>query len=229
MRNHLNVTLAESSADYSVLFREMFCVAAHSLATSLTVPIETLGVLDDKIIDTGMQRSKRQKGAASGLTLPDTHQFGRGQFVFLVKHASRSEAEHLQSSGYRFAEQNNVIGTVSRAMQIEPEYAGAQIRRMNDYYGPQYTFAPGVHVGFFGMRPNVQKGFNVVVKENQSYSIPSSQLPFDSLTPAQEEFLMQYVGKGVETILKELRAPQPVSPDFDMQRFRYFICMFFLH
>jgi hypothetical protein len=147
----------------------------------------------------------------------------------LVKHASRIEAAHLASAGYRFAELNNVFGTISRALQVDKHDVENQLGRMRGYHGPQHAFKPGVHIGFFGMRPNVQKGFNVVVREDSTHVIPSVQLPIKSVDAAQlakQEFIMQYMGKGVNTILKELRAPA-TSIDLDIEPFRYSISWIF--
>jgi len=225
MRSHLKATVAESSADYSLLFREMYCTTAQSLADSLSLSIENLGVSYDQILETGIQSSQRTRIIHASGTTANGHQFGRGQFVFLVKHASRTEAAQLSSSGYRFADPSNVVGTVSRAMQVDRADVERHVARMHDYYGPQSAFKPGVHIGFFGMRPNIQRGFNVVVKENQTHEIPSTPLPVKCLDAAQDEFVMQYIGKNVDTIIKELRAPEDFSPDFDMQTFRYFLQM----
>ena len=91
---------------------------------------------------------------------------------------------------------------------------------MLEHYGPQSTFRPGVHVGFFGMRPNVQRGFNVVVYEKQTHTIPSTQLPLQSLDDYQKAFVLSFSGKRVEDILKELRFSHTPRMDYDMQTFK---------
>jgi len=224
MRSHLKDTVAEISADYSLLFREMFCVSAQALADSMSLPLENLGIAYDQILETGVVRSRRQRQVSSTSTTRSLNlSYGRGQFLFLVKHASKSEVSHLMSSGYRFTEPNNVVGLIARAMQITRTEADTQLKKMRDYYGPQSAFSSGVHIGFFGMRPNVQKGFNVVVRDDQSHVIPSLQLPITHLTEEQKDFMMSFAGKSVEEILNELRVPQAHKLDYDMLAFRYYV------
>jgi hypothetical protein len=220
MRSHLRATVAENTVDYSLLFREMFCVAAQSLADSMSLPLEHLGVAYDQILETGIIRRQ------GSLTLrhssqPTVAMFGRGQFLFLVKHATKSEASHFTSTGFRFGMPSAVIGPIARAMQIDRLEVQHQLGKMVGYHGSQNTFRPGVHIGFFGMRPNIQRGFNVVVNERQTHSIPSLQLPIASLDDQQKAFVMSFSGKSVEEILTELRIPQTPRMDYDLQTFRY--------
>lgn len=222
MRNHLKANVGESSADYSLLFREMFCVTAQALADSMSLPLERLGVAYDQILETGIKQQRSR--SLSGRTSPVTSSFGRGQFLFLVKHASRAETAHFLSSGYRFADPVHIVGNVARAMQIDRTEAERQLGKMRRYNGPSDTFEPGVHLAFFGMRPNVLKGFNVVVPENRPHVIPSMQLPVNVLDDEQKPFVMSFGGRTVDQVLQELRLPQ-TSPahrlNYDMQTFRY--------
>lgn len=222
MRNHLKANVGESSADYSLLFREMFCVTAQALADSMSLPLERLGITYDQILETGIkqQRSRSLSGRMSSITTS----FGRGQFLFLVKHASRAETAHFLSLGYRFADPVHIVGNVARAMQIDRTDAESHLKKMSRYNGPSDTFEPGVHLAFFGMRPNVRKGFNVMVPENRSHVIPSMQLPVDVLDDEQKPFVMSFVGKTVDQVLQELRVPQTHQVhklNYDMQTFRY--------
>ncbi len=226
MRSHLRATLAETTVDYSLLFREMFCVAAQSLADSMNLPLEHLGVAYDHILETGIIR--RQGGLSlRHSSQPSVAPFGRGQFLVLVKHATKSEASQLTSAGFRFALPLAVINPIARALQVDRLEVQHLLGKMVGYYGPQSTFRPGVHLGFFGMRPNVQRGFNVVVNEKQTHSIPSLQLPIASLDDQQRAFVMSFAGKSVEEILKELRIPQ-TRMDYDLQTFRYIIRLIIL-
>lgn len=220
MRSHLRATVSENTVDYSLLFREMFCVAAQALADTMSLPLEHLGVAYDQILETGKIRQQRSLSLRKNTT-STAAMFGRGQFLFLVKHVTKAEASHLTSTGFRFAAPSSVIAPVARAMQIERLEVREQLDKMVTYYGPQNTFRPGVHIGFFGMKPNVQRGFNVMVNEKQTHSIPAMQLPLSSLDDYQKAFILSFSGKRVEDILKELRIPQTPRMDFDMQTFKY--------
>jgi hypothetical protein len=222
MQNHLKFTGSENSAHYSLLLREMFCVAAQALADSMSIPLESLGIAYDQILETGI-RSHRTRTATADARPPITN-FGRGQFLFLVKHASRAESAHLLSSGFRFAEPVHVIGTIARAMQIDRLDAEDHLKKMADYYGPQSPFPSGVHIGFIGMRPELQRGFKIMVREKQFHVIPSIQLPVASLDATQMAFVMEFAGKTVNNILQELRfppTPQTIRMDYDLQSFRF--------
>jgi len=218
MRSHLNDSVSESSSEYSLLFREMFCVSAQSLADSMSLPLECLGITYDEILETGIIPSQSRVGPFRSIR---TSYGASGQCLFLVKHASKAETAHLLSAGFRFTEPAHVVGIISRAMQITRDEAERQMKNMSEYYGPLSMFQPGVHIGFFGMRPNVRKGFNVIVQKGLSYSIPSLQLPVTQLNEAQKSFVLSFAGMSVVEILQELRAP-PTGLDSDMRSFRYF-------
>lgn len=221
MRGHLRATLSENMVDYSLIFREMFCVAAQALADTMSLPLEHLGVAYDQILETGKIRQQKSLSLSKS-TNSTAAMFGRGQFLFLVKHVTKAETSHLTSTGFRFAPPSSVIGPIARAMQIERLEVKEHLDKMVRYYGCQSTFRPGVHIGFFGMRPNVQRGFNVMVNEKQTNSIPALQLPLSSLDDYQKAFVLSFSGKRVEDILKELRLPHTPRMDYDMQTFKYY-------
>jgi hypothetical protein len=225
MRNHLQAVEGETSANYSVIFREQFCIASQALADSIGVPLENLGISYDQILHTGIQQHglqlnlnfwSRRSSRGSSIT-----SFGRGQFLFLVKHASRAEADHLLGSGYRFADPVNIVGTIARAMQINRADGEMQIKKLAAYHGPVDTFAPGTHIAFLGLRPMLQKGFTIMVKEKKLHAIPSIQLFPDKLSDARRGFVLGFAGKTMDEILSELRIPQTTGLGLDMQNFRY--------
>jgi hypothetical protein len=194
MRNHLRENISLDSADYSILFREMFCVAARRLSDSICLPFERMGILYDRILETGTDRASS----------PSSPRFGRGQFLFLVKHASRAETEHLLASGYRFGEPSNVLGTVARAMQVERSYIEQELSLMGEYHGPQIGFKAGVHVGFCDMRPNLTRGFNIIVRKHQSHAIPANELALTSLDTEQKAHLLDFAGQTVGSVVTAL-------------------------
>jgi hypothetical protein len=210
MRNHLKDNVSQDSADYSVLFREMFCLAARRLADSMCLPFENLGILYDRILETGNTPTNRSASP----------RFGKGQFLFLVKHASRAETEHLLASGYRFGEPINVLATVARTMQVEKTYIEAELGMMREYRGPQTVFQPGVHVAFCDMRPNLARGFNIVVKKEQSHAIPSSELSLWSLDKEQKACCVELSGQTVRSIVTELSSQGAKTLNPEVQTFR---------
>ncbi|GAO48507.1 hypothetical protein SAICODRAFT_92499 [Saitoella complicata NRRL Y-17804] len=220
MKKHIRLVQKDDTLDYSILFREMFCSAAQSLADSLHEPLEELGALYDCIVQTGVKRSgKSDKNAdlESGLAAPV---YGKGQFLFVVKHASRAQVTKLQASGYRFAEVHNVADLLSRAMQIDQQEVIRQIESMRDYLSADKSFAPGVHVGIFAVRANLHRGFKVLVKEDARHMIPSFQLGVMSITPEFKQILQSYGGETVSSVLKQLRQPSKIKLDMVTQQLR---------
>lgn len=215
MRNHLKENLLLDSADYSVLFREMFCVAARRLSESMCLPFENMGILYDRILETGNHTRTNRESPPSG------PRFGRGQFLFLVKHASRAETEHLLASGFRFGELSNVVSIVARAMQVEKSYIEEELSMMRGYHGPQIGFKAGVHVGFCDMRPNLTRGFNIVARKDHSYAIPSSDLTLASLDTDQKVYALSFAGQTVRSVVTALSKQSDISYTREIQAFRF--------
>lgn len=214
MRNHLKSNLSSDSADYSVLFREMFCIAARRLSDTMCLPFENMGILYDRILETG-------KTPATRSVSPGGPRFGKGQFLFLVKHASRAETEHLLASGYRFGEPSKVIATVARAMQVDRNYIEEELTLMREYHGPQTVFKRGVQVGFCDIRPNLARGFNVVVKKGQSHAIPASALDLSSLDEEQKAAVVGFAGQTVSSIVTDLSCETDVKSSAKVELFRW--------
>ena len=61
-------------------------------------------------------------------------------------------------------------------MQVqERSYIEEEMGMMREYHRPQNVFQPRVHVGLCNMRPNLARGFNIVVRKEQSHAIPTSR------------------------------------------------------
>ena len=45
--------LLDETEDYAMTFKELFCAAAKDLASTVQEPLDAIGVLYDKIVDTG--------------------------------------------------------------------------------------------------------------------------------------------------------------------------------
>ena len=179
----------------------------------MCLPFENMGILYDRILETGNTPSTRSVG-------PGAPRFGKGQFLFLIKHASRAETAHLLASGYRFGEPDNVLATVARAMQVDRNYIEEELGLMREYRGPQPVFKPGVYVGFCDMRPNLARGFNIVVKRGQSHAIPGSPLDLSSLDDEQKASVVDFAGQPVSSIITELSAGTDVKSSAKVELFR---------
>ncbi|KAL3427705.1 Signaling protein YkoW [Phlyctema vagabunda] len=198
--------------DYSLVFRELFCVAAADLAEDLNMPIENVGVLFDEIISTGQKASSKMKHKRetpessvdierNGLPLPV---FGRGQLLFLVSRVNRREAEHLQAAGYRFANAQNVLPILARSMQVGSYELSRHLQHMREYSKESHILEPGVHLACFAIRASVRGGFDVLVRKEARNQLPTMPLPFEGLESWQVDYLRNFDSHSVSAITKAL-------------------------
>ncbi|KAI9801284.1 MAG: hypothetical protein M1833_002854 [Piccolia ochrophora] len=204
---------AEGSDDSSVIFRELFCVAAAELAEQINEPLEKLGVLYDEIMSTGttgkisralFRRSSSYPDVELGSSNPFA--FGRGQLLFVVRRASKSEAARLQSQGFRFAGLQNVVEILARRMEVGREELTQSMDRMRSYSIKESMLNPGVHVGCFAVRASVGGGFDVLVRSEAKNLIPTVPFPISCLDDWQLSFLKQMDGWTFTNCLRWLRS-----------------------
>ncbi|KAH9205173.1 hypothetical protein DL95DRAFT_430095 [Leptodontidium sp. 2 PMI_412] len=193
---------AENTDDYSIIFRELFCMAAADLAEQLNEPLENVGILFDEILGTGHKTSKLKARLNSPENTMDlesdgmtTSTLGRGQLLFLVRRANRREAEHLAASGYRFAEIQNVAHIIARS----------RLASMHDYSSETNVQKPSVHLACFAIRASVRGGFDVLIRKDARNQLPTMQLPIDSLNSGQVAYLSQLDRSSVTACLKFLK------------------------
>ncbi|OLL22110.1 tRNA modification GTPase GTPBP3, mitochondrial [Neolecta irregularis DAH-3] len=221
MRSHLKSLehMKETEIDYDIAFREMFCVAAQDLANDMHESLENIGVIYDEIIQTGKTKSKNSKGSVGKDPEAAFPYFGKGQFLFLVRHVNKNELSKLSAAGYRFVDANVIVPEISRSMQISQESAIDHINLMKNYLGLDQSLAPGVYLGLFALRANVQRGFKVLVHEDKRHLVPAVRLPFALLEPSQVKCLESYHGFTVSAILRDLRQTLTVK-DIGLQQFK---------
>ncbi|GME28140.1 hypothetical protein GTA08_BOTSDO01089 [Neofusicoccum parvum] len=109
---HEKIEGPQPEVDYSIIFREHFCVAAAELAANMGTTIQKLGTLWEEILMTGTTaaeiktKSLRRTSKAppddveAGLTIPAPALFGRGQLLFVVRELQKEECADLIASGY---------------------------------------------------------------------------------------------------------------------------------
>ncbi|MCJ1308354.1 hypothetical protein MMC25_002007 [Agyrium rufum] len=202
----------DGAEDYSQIFKELFCVAAEDLAAMIQEPLEKIGVLYDEIMSTGTLR--RNKAAAAHKTtadieraLPYSVTFGRGQLLFVVRHADKLETSHLQAAGYRFASLSNILDHLARSMQVTSEELRPRLENMRGYAIESKMLEPGVHLVCFALRPLFQRGFDVLVLKNAKNLLPSFQLPVMELQRWQLDFMFRLDNWTVAECLDWLRKP----------------------
>lgn len=204
---------AGTYSNYEILFEERFCTAAANIAMSLNIPIEQLGVLYDRIIQTGTLKAedKISKRATQGEE-PTPSQleaalrlsiFGKGLVLFLVREASHEDTDKLLNAGMRFATVHHVTRNISYAMQIPQPCLESHLSGLKRYVeNLQTTEKPGTWLSFFALIPKPNsKGFDVVVKKDARDQLPDVQLLPRHPDQSQVTFLNRLDGQRINSIL----------------------------
>ncbi|KAF1988073.1 hypothetical protein K402DRAFT_40426 [Aulographum hederae CBS 113979] len=204
--------------DYSVLFREYFCVAAAELADHMQTPLADLGVLYHGIMMTGsmnielkakkglVSRARHHSDVETGIINPTM--YGRGQLLFVVRQLDRNEASRLTSLGYRFATLNQVGNMLASSMQVPH---GEVVNTMSSLKASCPTTAPmtdaGTYLACFALRPAVRSsdgGWEVLVPKKSPCHLPWTELSDDQLHPWQTRFLARLEGFNVNQCIRYL-------------------------
>ncbi|KAK5127471.1 hypothetical protein LTR85_006810 [Meristemomyces frigidus] len=195
----------ETYSDYSIVFRERFCAAAASLAATLHIPTERVGVLYDKIIETGTLRPEDKVGKRNTVQMDkladvesgrSLNLFGKGQLLFLTRQLSSEDADKLLNAGFKFASVHQVGRTIAEPMQVPLAALEAHVADLKHYVDKLNTLEkPGTWLAFFGLipRPN-SKGFDVGVKKEDQDQLPDVRLLPVEPQQWQAEFLQRLDG-----------------------------------
>ncbi|KAH6645916.1 hypothetical protein BKA67DRAFT_525779 [Truncatella angustata] len=220
--------------NYDIIFRELFCLAADTLASRMQENIQDLGKLWGEILHTGAEvktaarmsetfdvvtRSAPKEEAKDlsqlerGISQRNDG-YGRGSLMFLVRHVkSQSEIARLEAAGYRFAETHRVIDIIKSSMQIKTRHLEQKLREMANHSELDGMLEPGVHVGLFALRARVDKfGFDVMVDAETRSNLPTQKLPYRKMEQWQKDILSDVEGLPVQTLLIRLAMMQDGSP-----------------
>jgi NO-binding membrane sensor protein with MHYT domain len=201
--------------DYSVIFRERFCVAAANLASSLNVPLDKLGVLYDRIIETA--------------TLPDSHQvhrstqspnkkddiemgadlrklvFGKGQILFVVRQVGNDERDKLLNAGFRFAAVLNVTRTIAVSLQVPVAVLESHCVELQRYVkNLEQLDKSGTWLSLFAPIAKAHGGFDIVANKYAQNQLPDVQLLKEMPQAWQHEFLSTMDGLRPHACLRQM-------------------------
>lgn len=220
--------------NYDIIFRELFCLAAMTLAERLNEDITSVGFLWDEILSTGtfykrpqarMRKSSRnprkpekekengseddQRGIdKSEKGLPAWQQgYGRGSLMFLVRRVETDgDADRLTSAGYRFAELHQVSDSIRTSMQIRSPDFESTLRGMATFANQETQLSSGVHLGFFAVRARVDntRGFEVLVRKGARNLLPSVGITLETIERWHVDFLRQLEGMPVSSVVPQL-------------------------
>ena len=175
--------------DYSIVFRERFCTAAASLASSMNIDVRAIGVLFDQIIETGTLEEEDnawRRNTFSGFRSRDDiemavrqNAFGKGQLLFLTKQLDSDMTYNLLDNGFRFASVQQVEHNIAEAMQIPPSALEMHMSSLKHYVDNLgISEKSGTRLSIFAMIPKVNsgKGFDIAVKKSEENELPDVQL-----------------------------------------------------
>jgi hypothetical protein len=226
---HASISAYESDVeeDYSVSFREYFCVAADELAGSLAIPLERLGVLYNGILSTGkISRRFRPRGPfrkldlEQGLNYPTM--FGKGQLLFAVRTCDRREAARHMLDGYRFAHGSQVSEIMSKAMIVPRTEVEDIIERLRLYSQPRDPLACGAsYLACFVVRACLKRSncWEILVPTNQPGTLPNVLLSRDALRPAHIRRMQKLEGLSVDQSVQYLNNIAAEIADEDEKEF----------
>ncbi|KAH8821237.1 hypothetical protein F5884DRAFT_79921 [Xylogone sp. PMI_703] len=198
--------------DYSIIFRELFCIAASNLAEDVNRTLEEVGVLFPAIISTGRKPGKKDSRRTTPASSVDIERegisvpvLGNGQLLFVVNKLSRRESEQLQASGWRFAVPKNVAPILARSMQVDVIELRRHLGDMSELAKSYPILEPGVHLACFSIRAAISGGFDVLVRRDGINQLPTMQLPFSNLEGWLLDYLKTIDGQTVVQCTKHLK------------------------
>ncbi|KAK4954037.1 hypothetical protein LTR66_013619 [Elasticomyces elasticus] len=201
----------ETYTDYSVIFRESFCVAAAELAESLHEPLGDLGILYDTILETGTLkattgRARRRLLSVYGHSsrdleggVPQVSAFGKGQLLVLVRQASREDVSRLVNVGFKFASLNLVGGIIARNLQVPLSTIREHVDEIRNYSQTinQKPEAGTFFACFAILAKPSHRGFEVLVRKDRQDHLPDIHLCDGELSDWQNSFLKRMDGMSV--------------------------------
>ncbi|KAK8024359.1 hypothetical protein PG993_012425 [Apiospora rasikravindrae] len=221
---------------YVTIFRELFCLAASSLAGKMSEDVANAGTLWDEIFHTGNESKPTipasctldvtMEGSNPEHSIPDEpsrleqglghrhDSYGQGCIMFLVRHVeSDSAVAKLEAAGFRFADTHRVADIIKSSMQIKTHQLEGKLRTMANYAPEDSLIESGVHVGVFAIRARLDRfGFDVLVDRQKRTSLPTGRLPYRKLEQWQLDILTDFDGLYVQTLLIRLASAKHYTP-----------------
>ncbi|KAK6524302.1 hypothetical protein TWF694_005955 [Orbilia ellipsospora] len=211
MQQHLRTTDikklgAEDQSALNLLFREMLCVAAKKLSEQLRQPLEQLGFLYDEILHTNIGPRRQILAPIEGSDVEKLRKVtnGKGQTLFVYRQVTKEDVARLQSHGYRFASPKVTIEVVARSLQLNKDELMEHLRSMRESTLAESILEPGIHIGCFAARANIEGGFDVLVQNLQPNLIPCVQLPVRSLNDDTKAVMQSLQGLSMTNVLRAL-------------------------
>lgn len=206
----------------STTFRELFCITAESIATSLDMTLEKLGCLYEDVLTIGttMNNGTIPESTNLGTATPDIRAainnlefgkitptvFGKGQMLLLTKTVDNTEAQRLQQLGYSFADVEQVSDNLARSLQIpcgDVEYLMARLHAFSERQ--HHVPKKGTYLASFLIQPRPgMKEMDVVVWRANPGQLPMIKLANNQLDSRQLELLSTFDGLTLDKCLVQI-------------------------
>jgi hypothetical protein len=209
---------SENSTNFSAIFKQLFCVAAQRLSTTIHEPLESIGVLFEEPLETGalhLNGSAKATGTTPMLSLKSRQSdverdgsssvnFGRGKYLFLIRRLKKTEVDKFAAMGYRFGSVHQIFDRLATAMEVPQDIMKTRLDRMKLFSSLEHLPSPGVHIACFMLRPSVQKSFDVLVPTKSQNLLPFTTIQTESLNEGQAALLYRFDEWTIKDILKTL-------------------------
>jgi hypothetical protein len=206
-----------SCADFSVMFKELFSLAAYALANQIHQPLEKLGILFEEPLETGRQprrarlpnlkRSSDSEANSVDLeksTLPSF--LSAGKFLFVIRQVNKVDVAQFAAAGFRFAPMAQILNELSRTMELPNDELAARLDQMQAQTMCQSSMPHGVHLACFMLRPRLRQGFDILVPAKTHNELPTVRLPYDELLHWEVEVLEKLDNWTLAQIIEWLEA-----------------------
>ena len=216
-----NLDAGTPIANYPIVFRELFCLAAADLADDLKQPIERVGILYDEIIYMGQESGAAANGKKNQRTKSDVERdandgsvISKGQLLFLVSRAGRRDVEHFHAVGFRFANVQQVLPQIASRLHVKPLNLNLSLNVMQEYATVPHILDPGVHLACFAVRASLAgHGFEILARKDAKNQLPTMQLPLYNLEEWHMDYLKQMDSFTVAAAVKFLfKTAKPSNP-----------------
>ncbi|OQN99051.1 hypothetical protein B0A48_14912 [Cryoendolithus antarcticus] len=222
-----------TSSDHSVVFRERFCVAASNLAASMHASLENVGILYDRIIETGTLSDDVATRRITRTANKSTNELelgvrkvimGKGQVLFLVREVNLEGTDRLLNSGYRFAHVANVGRAIAESLQIPVTVLESHCASLRSYVSSTEKLdKPGTWLSLFAPIAKAHgHGFDIAVNRHHQNQLPDAQLLAMPPQPWQHDMMLTLDGLKPQACLrileKRLQANEDDTPQYLRER-----------
>lgn len=247
MKDHLNATdsaatyypeesrsmVNTSSAcpDFSMVFKELFILAALNLAYQIHRPLEVLGRLFEEPLETGrrtrlpsFRRSSDVESTPVGKEKDILLRFlSAGKFLFVTRQVSKTDVALFGAAGFRFAPITQISNALSKTMELPSDELAARLQHMRTQTASEKLMPPGVHLACFMLRPRLHQGFDILVPGKSRNQLPAVKLPYDDLTDQQAEVLRRLDDHSVAQIFERLQGSNGLDSQIEVEFCRDFL------